>query len=81
MNEDMLKKIVSVFIKKPPETINNDTVIDSSVIQGSVLFHRMISRINDFYKIEIDNYEGIKNHEDLFKIIKQKLGETVENRD
>ena len=81
MNEDMLKKIVSVFIKKPPETINNDTVIDSSVIQGSVLFHRMISRINDFYKIEIDNYLEINNYEDLLKIIKQKLGETVENRD
>ena len=81
MNEDMLKKIVSVFIKKPPETINNDTVIDSSVIQGSVLFHRMISRINDFYKIEIDNYGEIKNYQDLFKIIKQKLGETVGDRD
>ena len=81
MNEDMLKKIVSVFIKKPPETINNDTVIDSSVIQGSVLFHRMISRINDFYKIEIDNYGEINNYEDLFKIIKQKLRETIENRD
>ena len=80
MNEDMLKKIVSVFIKKPPETINNDTVIDSSVIQGSVLFHRMISRINDYYKIEIDNNGEIKNYKDLFSIIKQKLEKTVENR-
>ena len=80
MNEDMLKKIVSVFIKKPPETINNDTAIDSSVIQGSVLFHRMISRINDYYKIEIDNNGEIKNYKDLFSIIKQKLEKTVENR-
>ena len=81
MNEEMLKKIVSVFIKKTPTVIQNNTVIDNSVIQGSVLFHRMISRINDFYKIEIDNYLEINNYEDLLKIIKQKLGETVENRD
>ena len=53
MNEEMLKKIVSVFIKKTPTVIQNNTVIDNSVIQGSVLFHRMISRINDFYKFEL----------------------------
>ena len=81
MNEDMLKKIVSVFIKTSPGTINNDTVINNSIIQGSVLFHRMISRINDFYKIEINNYGDINNYDDLLNIIKLKLEETVANRD
>lgn len=81
MNEDMLKKIVSVFIKKAPNTIGAETIIDNSVIQGSVLFHRMISRINDFYKIEIDNYENIVSYETLLKIIKEKLETNDKNRD
>jgi len=81
MNEEMLKKIVSVFIKKTPTVIQNNTVIDNSVIQGSVLFHRMISRINDFYKIEIENYNDINNYSDLLNKVKQKLGSPIENRD
>ena len=81
MNEDILKKIVSVFIKKPSESITNSTAIDSSTIQGSVLFHRMISRINDSFQIEIDNYGELNNYEELCKIIKKKLEETDANRD
>lgn len=80
MNEDILKEIVSVFIKRPSETIDKDTAIDSSSIQGSVLFHRMISRINDSYQIEIDNYGEINNYENLCKIIKKKLKENDADR-
>ena len=80
MNEDILKEIVSVFIKRPSETIDKDTAIDSSSIQGSVLFHRMISRINDSYQIEIDNYGEINNYENLCKIIKKKLEENDADR-
>ena len=76
MNEDMLKKIISVFIKKPPQNIDNDTIIDNSVIKGSVLFHRMVSRINDFFNIEIDNYQNIKNYSDILNIVKNKLKNT-----
>ncbi len=79
MNEAMLKKIVSVFIKKPINTIQNDTIIDNSVIQGSVLFHRMISRINDFYDIEIENYGDIGNYSNLLRIVQQKLDLHIEN--
>ena len=80
MNEKMIKKIVSVFIKKSPESIDSNTIIDSSVIQGSVLFHRMISRVNDFCKIEIDDYNKIKNFKDLLEVIKNKLEGNNENR-
>ena len=68
----MLKKIVSVFIKTTPEHINKDTLIDNSVIQGSVLFHRMISRINDYFDVEIENYNKLKTYSDLLKEVKIK---------
>ena len=72
MNELQIKKIISVFIKKDPKTIVEDTIIDTSVIQGSVLFHRMIARINDLLKIEIENYEKIHTYSDLLNQIKFK---------
>ena len=72
MNELLIKKVISVFLKKDPETIVEDTIIDTSVIQGSVLFHRMIARINDLLKIEIENYEKIHTYRDLLNQIKLK---------
>ncbi len=62
---DELKSILAKFLKMTESEINNDTVIDSSVVKGSVLFHRMISRINDLYNIEIINYSSIKTYKDL----------------
>ena len=50
----------------------NDTMIDTSVIQGSVLFHRMIARINDSLNIEIENYDKIHTFQDLLDQIKLK---------
>jgi hypothetical protein len=60
-----LKKIISVFIKLPTSEITGKTIIDTTVIQGSVLFHRMISRVNDVYDIQIENIDKIKSFNDL----------------
>lgn len=64
MNDD-LNIIISKFLKIPKSEINNQTIIDSSAVKGSVLFHRMISRINDLFNVEIINYSKIKNYKDL----------------
>ena len=72
MSNQKIKKIVSVFLKTQPDKIMNDTVIDTSVIQGSVLFHRMIARINDSMNIEIENYDKIHTFQDLLDQIKLK---------
>jgi hypothetical protein len=60
-----LKSVLAKFLKINQKQIDDDTVIDSSVVQGSVLFHRMISRVNDLYNIEILNYSSIKTYRDL----------------
>ena len=78
MNELLIKKLISVFLKKDAETIVEDTIIDTSVIQGSVLFHRMIARINDLLKIEIENYEKIHTYRDLFSFFFPKVHSNVE---
>ncbi len=72
MSDLIIKKIVSVFLKTKPNKITNDTIIDTSVIQGSVLFHRMIARINDYCNIEIENYDKIHTFQDLLDQIKLK---------
>ena len=72
MSDLIIKKIVSVFLKTQPDKIMNDTIIDTSVIQGSVLFHRMIARINDQLNIEIENYDKIHTFQDLLDQIKLK---------
>ena len=69
----MLKKIVSVFLKNDPQEINDNTVIDNSAIRGSVLFHRMISRINDYYDVELEHYEKIKTFSDLSNELDSKI--------
>ena len=73
MNYEMLKNIVSVFLKTKPADINDKTPLNNSVIQGSILFHRMISRVNEFYKIEIDGYDEINIFKDLSDKVKDKL--------
>ena len=64
MNDD-LNIIISKFLKIPKSEINNQTIIDSSAVKGSVLFHRMISRINELFDVEIINYSKIKTYKDL----------------
>jgi len=70
INND-LKEIICKFIKIDKESLSDDTIIDSSVLSGSVLFHRMISRINDLYDIEIINYTLIKTFGDLKNQIRE----------
>ena len=70
---DELKSILAKFLKITESEINNDTIIDSSVVRGSVLFHRMISRVNDLYNIEIINYSSIKTYKDLISEIDNLL--------
>ena len=67
--KDELKSILAKFLKINKDQINDGTAIDSSVLQGSVLFHRMISRVNDLYNIEILNYSLIKTYKDLISEI------------
>ena len=67
--KDELKSVLAKFLKINKDQINEDTVIDSSVVQGSVLFHRMISRVNDLYDIEILNYSSLKTYKDLISEI------------
>jgi hypothetical protein len=67
--KDELKSVLAKFLKINKDQINDDTVIDSSVVKGSVLFHRMISRVNDLYNIEIVNYSSLKTYKDLISEI------------
>lgn len=71
MDENKLKNIISKFVKLPPESITEETIIDNSVLKGSVLFHRMISRVNDLYDIQIENYNQIHTYKDLLKSINE----------
>ena len=71
--KDEVKSILAKFLKITESEINNDTIIDSSVVRGSVLFHRMISRINDLYNIEIINYSSINTYKDLISEIDNLL--------
>jgi phosphopantetheine--protein transferase-like protein len=41
-----LKKIVSTFLKVEPSEVNEETMIDRSSIKGSVLIHRMYSKLS-----------------------------------
>ena len=66
---DDLKKILSKFLRISPDEINDETIIDSSVMKGSVLFHRMISRVNELYQIEIMDYSSIKTFQNLLEVI------------
>jgi len=70
-----IKKIVSIFLKINPDLINDDTIIDKTAIQGSILFHRMISRINNLYNTDISDTSDVKTFNDLTNLIKYKIGE------
>jgi phosphopantetheine--protein transferase-like protein len=46
MNMDKAKEIIGNFIKKESSEISSNTIIDKSVIKGSVLIHRMYSLLS-----------------------------------
>jgi phosphopantetheine--protein transferase-like protein len=65
---DELKKIVSLFIKQPAEMIGNDTRIDRTSIQGSILIHRMYAEISKI-GYPINDYSDIKTFGQLINHI------------
>tara|TARA_Y100001935_G_C17142386_1_gene426247 strand:- start:237 stop:461 length:225 start_codon:yes stop_codon:yes gene_type:complete len=72
-NINALKEIISIFLKVNPDKIDDKTIIDTTAIEGSVLFHRMISRVNRLYSIEIEDYSEIHTFEDLKNIIEKEI--------
>ena len=70
MNENDVKNIIAKFLKVNSNSITDETIVDSSVLKGSVLFHRMISRINDICNIEIKDYSSIITYSDIIQAIK-----------
>lgn len=75
-NNTEIKNVISTFIKKPANEISEKTVIDKTVVQGSILIHRMYAEIADL-GFEIDNYNDIKTFSDLLKKINSN--ETTSN--
>jgi len=65
---DEVKKIVSIFIKQPVEKINNNTIIDNTAIQGSILIHRMYAEISKI-AYPINDYSEIKTFGQLMSQI------------
>ena len=79
MNTDYteIKQIIAKFIKKDISEINENTLIDRSVIQGSILIHRMYAELTDNgYKIE--NYNDIKTFGQLIKRLNSDKNSTNE---
>ena len=61
-----IKKIISTFIGKSINEINENTIVDKTVVKGSILIHRMYSTLAaKGYKII--NYSSIKNFGDILK--------------
>jgi hypoxanthine-guanine phosphoribosyltransferase len=68
IDEKKVKKIVSTFLRKKSGDIDDETVIDTTVLQGSVLFARMLSKVNDVCSTDIDG-QDIKTYGDLISAI------------
>jgi len=66
-----LKKIISLFTKIEAGKINNNTLIDKSAIQGSIMIHRMYSEINKLGYL-IDDYQNIKTYGELISKLNDK---------
>jgi len=68
MNEiGQMKKIVATFLKTDDHLIGPDTIIDKSVIKGSIMIHRMYAAIARELKIEIKNYSKIRTFSQLLQ--------------
>ncbi len=65
---DQIKKIISQYVKLPPDNINASTVIDKTVIQGSILIHRMYAELSEM-GVKVDNYMNIKTFGQLLEKI------------
>ncbi len=65
---EIIKTIIAAFIKKQPEEIGNDTVIDRTAVKGSILIHRMYAEIARS-GITIEKYADIRTYGDLINKI------------
>lgn len=62
--EDKVKKIIAVFIQKDPSEISSSTLINSSVIPGSILIHRMYRELS-LAGFKVEKYIDINTYGDL----------------
>lgn len=63
-----IKNIIASFINKNPDEITNNTVIDKTVVKGSILIHRMYAALaNKGYKVS--NYNKIRNYGELLNTL------------
>jgi hypothetical protein len=72
LEEIKIKSIISRFLRTPLESIEHSTVIDKSVFQGSVIFARMISKINEECKSNVDG-NNFRTYNDLLAEIRKTL--------
>jgi phosphopantetheine--protein transferase-like protein len=64
--EEKIKEIVSVFIRIPAEQIGPSTIVDRSVMNSSILLHRMYAKLADA-GVTVEDYTEIKNFSDLLR--------------
>jgi phosphopantetheine--protein transferase-like protein len=64
--EEKIKEIVSTYIRVPADQIGVGTPIDRTVLQSSILLHRMYARLGE-EGVVVDDYAGIKVFGDLIK--------------
>jgi hypothetical protein len=70
MNEMKIKKIVGTFLRIKPNDISEETIIDATVLQGSVLFARMISKVNALCETDLDGL-NVHTYGDLINTINE----------
>src|SRR5665648_1081868 len=82
MSENMneIKKIIAFFLSIDAEQITNETVIDNSVLQGSVKIHMMYGDLaENGYKVA--DYSNIKTFGELLSILKLSDNTNNESED
>lgn len=72
------KEIIATFLKVDPSQINENTIMDSSAIPGSVLIHRMYSTLSS-EGYHIVNQSDIKTYGDFLRALNKNeaLDETL----
>jgi phosphopantetheinyl transferase (holo-ACP synthase) len=64
--EEKIKEIIALFIKVPADQIGPGTPIGRSVLQSSILMHRMYARLAETGLL-VDNYNDINVYADLWR--------------
>ena len=78
-NIDKVKEIVSFYLEIAPEKINPNTLIDNSVLQGSVKIHMMYGELSD-NGFKVSDYSGIKYFKDLTRSEERRVGKECRSR-